>query len=211
MPGIKGTMKEFSENKLHSGSKKGPVVKSRAQAIAIGLSEERKEGHHVAKKHHSFESSNQPFGQTKAGEAAAHAIPQGHKVHGSERKNDGAGKAGHDMEMHGRTEHKMPHHPEGSHTVQGYIPASEGVAGHPGEVMRMAHDGGKLIGDNYSQTMHEPAVLKTPEGQGFTAGHPGIHAGMSPKPHGYGHQGGQKSGNLRMSGHSGAHQIGKRK
>ncbi len=33
------TMKEFQKGTLHSGSKKGPKVKSRAQAIAIGLSQ----------------------------------------------------------------------------------------------------------------------------------------------------------------------------
>lgn len=32
-------MKEYKEGKLHSGSKKGPVVNSRKQAIAIGMSE----------------------------------------------------------------------------------------------------------------------------------------------------------------------------
>jgi Family of unknown function (DUF6496) len=32
-------MEEFEENKLHSGSKKGPVVKSRPQAIAIAMKE----------------------------------------------------------------------------------------------------------------------------------------------------------------------------
>jgi len=32
-------MKKFKQGTLHSGSKKGPVVKNRAQAIAIGLSE----------------------------------------------------------------------------------------------------------------------------------------------------------------------------
>jgi Family of unknown function (DUF6496) len=37
-------MEEFKEGKLHSGSKKGPQVKSRSQAIAIGLSEARKAG-----------------------------------------------------------------------------------------------------------------------------------------------------------------------
>lgn len=37
-------MKEFKEHKLHSGSKKGPVVKSRKQAIAIGMSEQRRAG-----------------------------------------------------------------------------------------------------------------------------------------------------------------------
>ncbi len=38
---MKGVMKEFKEKKLHSGSKKGPVVKSQKQAVAIGLSEQR--------------------------------------------------------------------------------------------------------------------------------------------------------------------------
>lgn len=31
-------MSEYKEGTLHSGSKKGPVVKSRKQAIAIGMS-----------------------------------------------------------------------------------------------------------------------------------------------------------------------------
>lgn len=35
-------MKEFKKGKLHSGSKKGPVVKKRKQAIAIALSEAKK-------------------------------------------------------------------------------------------------------------------------------------------------------------------------
>jgi hypothetical protein len=39
-----GVMREFKEKKLHSGSRSGPVVKSRAQAIAIGLSEQRQMG-----------------------------------------------------------------------------------------------------------------------------------------------------------------------
>lgn len=36
-------MHEYKEGTLHSGSKKGPIVKSRKQAIAIGMSEERKD------------------------------------------------------------------------------------------------------------------------------------------------------------------------
>jgi len=36
---VSKVMKEFRKGKLHSGSKKGPVVKSRKQAIAIALSE----------------------------------------------------------------------------------------------------------------------------------------------------------------------------
>ncbi len=42
MPGIKKTMDEWKAGTLHSGSKTGQIVKSQKQAIAIGLSEERK-------------------------------------------------------------------------------------------------------------------------------------------------------------------------
>lgn len=35
-------MHEFKEGELHSGSKKGPKVKNRKQAIAIAMSEQRK-------------------------------------------------------------------------------------------------------------------------------------------------------------------------
>ena len=44
---IKKVMHEFKEGKLHSGSKKGPEVSNRKQAVAIALSESRK----VGKKH----------------------------------------------------------------------------------------------------------------------------------------------------------------
>lgn len=36
---VEKVMKEFYKGELHSGSKKGPEVKSRAQAEAIGYSE----------------------------------------------------------------------------------------------------------------------------------------------------------------------------
>ena len=36
---VEKVMKEYSEGKLHSGSKKGPVVKSKKQAVAIAMSE----------------------------------------------------------------------------------------------------------------------------------------------------------------------------
>jgi hypothetical protein len=35
-------MTEFGKGKLHSGSKKGPIVKSQKQAVAIALSEAKK-------------------------------------------------------------------------------------------------------------------------------------------------------------------------
>ena len=40
---VKVVMDEWKQGKLHSGSKKGPVVKNRKQAIAIALSEQSKE------------------------------------------------------------------------------------------------------------------------------------------------------------------------
>jgi len=36
---ISKVMREYGKGELHSGSKKGPVVKSRKQAIAIAMSE----------------------------------------------------------------------------------------------------------------------------------------------------------------------------
>ncbi len=43
-------MGEFKKGELHSGSKKGPKVESRPQAVAIALSEARKKGLKVGKK-----------------------------------------------------------------------------------------------------------------------------------------------------------------
>lgn len=51
MPGMKGTMAEFKKGTLHSGSKKGPKVKSRKQAIAIGMSQDRKKRKEMAKRY----------------------------------------------------------------------------------------------------------------------------------------------------------------
>ena len=39
---VEKVMTEMKEGKLRSGSKTGPVVKSRKQAVAIALSEQRK-------------------------------------------------------------------------------------------------------------------------------------------------------------------------
>lgn len=44
---IEKTLHEFKHGLLHSGSKHGPKVKSRKQAIAIALSQARKAGHRV--------------------------------------------------------------------------------------------------------------------------------------------------------------------
>jgi hypothetical protein len=46
---IKNEMHKFKEGKLHSGSKKGAVVKSPKQALAISLNSARKKGMKVGK------------------------------------------------------------------------------------------------------------------------------------------------------------------
>ncbi len=43
-------MKEFEKGELHSGSKKGPEVTNKKQAVAIALSEARKAGEKVSPK-----------------------------------------------------------------------------------------------------------------------------------------------------------------
>lgn len=42
-------MEEFKHGELHSGSKKGPIVRNPRQAVAIGLSEARKAGAKIPK------------------------------------------------------------------------------------------------------------------------------------------------------------------
>jgi len=54
-------MHEYKEKKLHSGSKKGPPVKSRKQAIAIGLSEARKAGEKGAARRREKRLENEPM------------------------------------------------------------------------------------------------------------------------------------------------------
>lgn len=47
---VSKVMHEFGEGKLHTGSKKGPVVTDQKQAVAIALSEARKAGAKIPKK-----------------------------------------------------------------------------------------------------------------------------------------------------------------
>lgn len=47
---IEKVMHEYKEGDLHSGSKKGPKVKNKKQAVAIALSEARKSGAKIPKK-----------------------------------------------------------------------------------------------------------------------------------------------------------------
>lgn len=77
MPGMRNTMREYSEGTLRSGSKKGPVVKSRAQAIAIGLDEERRAGVDVPKKRKKSPSGKKGRTPAPPRSLAAAAIERG--------------------------------------------------------------------------------------------------------------------------------------
>lgn len=48
---VEKVMHEFKHGELHSGSKEGPKVKNRKQAVSIALSEERKAGKASHTKH----------------------------------------------------------------------------------------------------------------------------------------------------------------
>jgi hypothetical protein len=48
---IEKTLHEFKEGALHTGSKKGPIVKSRKQALAIAINQARQKGAKIPKKH----------------------------------------------------------------------------------------------------------------------------------------------------------------
>jgi hypothetical protein len=47
---VKKVMREYGAGELHSGSKKGPIVSNKKQAVAIALSEARKSGANIPKK-----------------------------------------------------------------------------------------------------------------------------------------------------------------
>jgi hypothetical protein len=51
-------MGKFKRGQLHSGSKRGPKVKGRGQAIAIMMSEKRKEKAHGGKYPHGKKQGN---------------------------------------------------------------------------------------------------------------------------------------------------------
>ena len=51
---VSKVLHEYKAGTLHSGSKKGPKVRSRKQAIAIGLSEARKAGEDVPNRKQSL-------------------------------------------------------------------------------------------------------------------------------------------------------------
>lgn len=169
MPGIRATMHEFKHGTLHSGSKHGPVVKSRKQAIAIGMSEARKGG---SKKHHGGHGKHGPaFG-------AAHNTDHHSLRHSSLRSADNP--------------HSDAKQPRGKPVVRGDM----NPRGEPA-----AHNG--------VSTLHAPGSGKAEHHPRAGSPHKFEHP-HSAHAHGFGHDEHQRRGVMRLSGHKGAHQVGKR-
>lgn len=81
--GVAQEMRKFKEGKLHSGSKKGPVVTDRKQAIAIALNEagmSKKTPEKKMAKGGAVKSSCGHGGKGYADGGMAKAMP-GHKMH----------------------------------------------------------------------------------------------------------------------------------
>lgn len=112
---VETDMRKFKAGKLHSGSKHGKVVTNPKQAVAIGLSEARKKGEHVApnpglqsgREHHSLGHSHLRS-RTNDG---THSQPHGH------RTGEHTDVAEHEMAHGGMKVHdhgdrnKAAHHP----------------------------------------------------------------------------------------------------
>lgn len=134
-------MREFKNNELHSGSKEGPKVKNRKQAVAIAMSE-----------------SNQS-------------------------------KPKYDREAHFKGNPGFPSDPEAKSPPETY----------------QKHESREkeVMGAGYPE--HKKAEVNS-----YKTGGTAFKMPHAPNAHGFGHSGGQKVGCLRMSGHSGAHRIGKK-
>ena len=55
---IHKVIREFEEDKLHSGSKKGPKVKNLRQAVAIGINESKRAGYKTGERWKRSERKN---------------------------------------------------------------------------------------------------------------------------------------------------------
>lgn len=154
-------MHEFKHGELHSGSKKGPKVTSRKQAVAIALSEAglSKKGNPHAKQHEQTKSHRNPGFY----DDSAHAGLEGDC-----------------------------HHCEGESFRLGAARANVAV--------EKAHEN---LSDGRGM---QPAQRRWEHPDWPNERSQGSH-----RAHGYGHGVSRRDGALRLSGHSGAHQIGKKR
>lgn len=211
---VKNEMHKFGEGKLHSGSPKGPIVTNPKQAVAISMSESKQS---KPKKEKNYDRSGHfpgnpgfnregkpPYGNYDAGAHVKQTHgksvgvpdidkPHGHNSYEQERKEHVG------LESHGGS--------------------GEGRGGGP-----VANVGSGKRGTEFVGKTNSDENAKQPQGKSLGAGRTDIaehHMGhgmkaahsFKPPPQGNAHcfPGTQKRGQLRVSGHSGAHMIGCRK
>lgn len=210
-------MSEYKDGDLRSGSKQGPKVKSRQQAIAIGLSEsgQSKPAREMASMEREAKAQG-PLAKNAMPPAFPPAPPRG----GGESK-PGYDRSGHFPGNPGFAEGR--HKPNQTYAEEqtehwgdkagGSVMGSGAVKANVGSESR----GTKLVGVGDVGHKGQPGGhdIGTAPGMpktGDMGGEPYKFAGQNTATScGYGHGVHQRRGALRVSGHSGAHQIGRRK
>ena len=209
---VHSEMHKFKEGELHSGSKHGPKVTNPKQAVAIAMSESKqskkpkekgydRSGHFPGNPGFNREGKP-PYGEYNGG---AHAK----QPHGKSIGVPDIDKPGWKNYEGERKEH------------MGLESRGGDGEGHRGTVANVGSEkrGTELVGKGPAPSGH-----KQPQGHSLGAGRTDIaehHMGhgmkaahsFKPPPQGYSHcfPGTQKRGQLRVSGHAGAHQFGHRK
>lgn len=209
---VKSEMHKFGEGKLHSGSPSGPVVTNPKQAVAISMSESKQ--------------SKKPVKEKNYDRSAHFAGNPGFKREGKPPYGKFDGGA-HVKQPHGKSTGEPPI--DKPHKNQSY--ASEQrehwgseAGGKEGHSMKaVANVGSEKRGTKLVEEPTGPENAKQPHGKPIGAGSKNIaehHIGHGMGPatsfrmpatsgaHGF--TGTQKRGQYRVSGHSGAHQVGKR-
>jgi hypothetical protein len=212
-------MHKFKEGDLHSGSKHGPVVKNRKQAVAIAMSESGQSKH---KKEKGYDRSGHfpgnpgfkregkpPYGDYNAG---AHAKqPHGKSI------GNAPEFTGHRANQSYQAELSEHHGGIAGRSSMGRAQPEGGVA-HTGPADRGGselQEKGPAPGNH-----HQPAgkslgagrtdVAEHHEGKNFGGVAHSFRPPAANNASGYGHAIEQRKGPLRMSGHSGAHRVGHR-
>lgn len=137
-------MHEFKHGKLHSGSKSGPVVKDRAQAIAIAMSEsgQSKKGHHMkdVKKDDSYKDNSNDKGYECAEHQAELIKQHGTSVH-KQHEDTPHEKQGDGHEM------GFPDHEAGADDMPGLGSGkAHSFPAHKGEAHGFGHSSGQKHG-----------------------------------------------------------------
>jgi hypothetical protein len=211
-------MDKFKHGTLHSGSKKGPLVHNRKQAIAIAMSESKqskkgydrsghqpgnpgfhREGKPPYREYNAGANAKQPRGKSigAAPEFTKHRPNQSY--HAEQKEHGGNIAVGANTMGSG---HKTP--PANIDRYQKTKLSRKG----PGPGNHSQPQGVSIGAGIHGAEHHKGSTHGGPSH--LVGGHPASGQIPSAPAHGFGHNASQRRGPLRMSGHSGAHRVGKR-